>query len=102
MTEDIRLEYSNWRVNPDDGSLLTTVTMSNISGKAGNPLELVFWLVLPTSKHARLVRVDGTTPEGKEYLDVTREVEKALQQTGNLDQRFDTGETVQFEWRYES
>ena len=97
VTKDIRLEYGNWRVNPDDGSLLTTVTMSNISGKAGNPLELVFWLVLPKSEHARLARIDGKTPEGKEYLDVTAEVEKALQQTGNRDQRFDTGETVQFE-----
>ena len=97
VTEDIRMEYGNWRANPDDGSLLTTITMSNISGKAGKPLELVFWLVLPKSDQARLGRVDGTTPEGKEYLDVTREVEKALQLTGNLDQRFDPGETVQFD-----
>lgn len=97
VTEDIRMEYGNWRANPDDGSLLTTITMSNISGKAGKPLELVFWLVLPKSEHARLLRSDGTTPEGKEYLDVTKEVEKALQLTGNLDQRFDPGETVQFD-----
>ena len=44
-------------------------------------------------------RIDGKTPEGKEYLDVTAEVEKAATDR-NRDQRFDTGETVQFEWRY--
>ncbi len=91
------MEYGNWRVNPDDGTLLTTITMNNISGKAGKPLELVFWLVLPKSDHARLTRTDGKTPDGKEYLDVTVQVEKALLQTGNLDQRFDPGEALQFD-----
>ncbi|MFA6928837.1 MAG: choice-of-anchor X domain-containing protein [Lentisphaeria bacterium] len=97
VTEQVQLEYSNWRVNPDNGSLLTTITMSNISGKAGKPLELVFWLVLPSAEQSRLVRIDGKTPEGKEYMDVTTEVEAALRKTGNADQKLDLGESVEFE-----
>ena len=44
----------------------------NHSGKENaETLELVYWLVLPSTEECRLQRIDGITAEGQQYMDIS-------------------------------
>lgn len=92
----VQLDFQDWRVQAEDGALACRMRILNHSGKENaETLELVYWLVLPSTEECRLQRIDGITAEGQQYMDITEQVEMALREKGRLDSKLEPGEAVE-------
>ena len=98
VSSAVQLDFRDWRVQPEDGALSCRMRVLNRSGKQNaETLELVYWLVLPSSEECRLQRIDGVTPDGQQYMDITEQVEMALREAGRLDSKLEPGQSVELD-----
>lgn len=95
VTADVATIFDSWTLDRASGALIASITLSNVIGKGGAPLEKVFWYAIMETTNTRLASVSGYTNDFA-YYDVTAQVEAALPLIGNGDLRLDAGESATF------
>jgi hypothetical protein len=95
VTEDVTTTFNSWTLDRASGALVSSITITNNSGKDGLPLEGVFWYAITESTNVRLATVSGYT-NGMAYYDVTAQIVAQLPTIGNGDLKLDVGESVTF------
>lgn len=95
VTSQLGVGFDSWSLDWASGALVATITITNLSGKDGRPLEKVFWYALAETANVRLATVSGYT-NGMAYYDVTSQVQSQLPMIGNGDLNLDVGEAVTF------
>jgi hypothetical protein len=93
VTSETVTEFTSWVLNRQTGTMFGDLILSNRIGSAKVIVEPFHYAVTRTTR-LRLMNPDGTTPDGKDYVDVTAQVLAALPGAGNGDLALDPGEWV--------
>ncbi len=79
VTSAMDIRCTTWRLDRNTGAMLADFRFAFDAEQQGKPeLHTAFWVAIPLSPTWRLLRVDGNTPDGLPYTDVTASVEASL------------------------
>jgi hypothetical protein len=93
VTAYVTVTFASWVLDRASGAMVGRLVLSN-STSSPKILKDAFWYALPVTANSRLAVVDGTTPDGVPYIDITARVLAQLPTVGNGDANLDPGEQV--------
>jgi len=95
VTHILNLTF-NWVLSRQTGTYFGRIALENPVQGGASMTPNFMWAIHPDPEF-RFMAPDGTMADGDSYIDITQQVIAALHQTGNNDDVFDPGETVQIQ-----